>query len=288
MLAGRFASARRHLEQVLALYDPIAHRSLVHQTGNHSRVVSQGHLGIALFCLGFPDQALVQSNAAITEARTLAHPPSLAASLAQGARLLSLAGDHAALDGLASELLALASDQGFPLYRLLGTIYLGWAKFKTGDQAKGLSLLHSGSSAYRTMGAETRTSYHIALLARACDIAGQVDEALSMLDDALQIAKKIGERWFEAELYRHKGELMLQKQQRHSAEELYHEALTIAEEQDAKLWGLRAAVSLARLARDQGRRSEARDFLAPVYGWFTEGLDLRDLTEAKVLLDEFS
>ena len=274
LLAGRFASARCHLEQVLALYDPIAHRSLVHQTGSHSQVVSKGYLGIALFCLGFPDQALVQSNTAITEARTLAHPPSLAASLAQGARLLSLAGDQAALDGLASELLALASDQGFPLYRLVGTIYLGWAKFKTGVPAEGLSLLRSGSSAYRTMGAETRTSYHIALLARACDIVGQVDEALIMLDDALQIAEKIGERWFEAELYRHKGELMLQKQQRHSAEEFYHKALTIAEKQDAKLWGLRAAVSLARLARDQGRRSEALDFLAPVYGWFTEGFRL--------------
>jgi class 3 adenylate cyclase/predicted ATPase len=288
LVAGRFAPARFHLEQVLALYDPIAHRSLVHQTGSHSRVVSRGYLGIALFCLGFPDQACVQSNAAITEARTLAHPPTLAASLAQGVRLLSLAGDDAALDGLASELLALASDQGFPLYRLVGTIYLGWVKFKTGVPAEGLSLLRSGSSAYRTMGSETLTSYHIALLARACDVAGQVDEALSMLDHALQIAERIGERWFEAELYRHKGELMLQKQQRHSAEEFYHKALTIAEKQDAKLWGLRAAVSLAYLLRSQGRRADAIACLQPVYDRFTEGFGTADLIAAKQLLDELS
>jgi predicted ATPase len=288
LLAGRFDAARFHLEQVAALYDPVAHAALIQQTGSHSRAVSRGYLGIALFCLGFPDQALAQSNAAIAEARTLAHPPSLAASLAQGARLLSLAGDDAGLDGLANELLALASDHGFPLYRAVGTIYLGWTKFKTGSPAEGLSLLRSGSSAYRTMGAESRTAYYIALLASACGLAGQVDEASSILDDAIEIVERIGERWFEAELYRHKGELMLQQRQSDVAERLYRKALAIAEKQDAKLWQLRAAMSLARLARDQGRRAEARDLLAPVYGWFTESFDGGDLTRAKALLDELS
>ena len=128
--------------------------------------------------------------------------------------------------------------------------------------------------------------HHIALLARACEIAGQIEEAVTLLDDALQIAERTGERWLAAELNRHKGQLLLRQGHSEAAEELYRKALSIAEEQEAKLWELRAAVSLARLRRDQGRRAEARDLLAPVYGWFTEGFDTPDLKEAKALLDE--
>ena len=128
--------------------------------------------------------------------------------------------------------------------------------------------------------------HHIDLLARACEIAGQIEEAASLLDDALQIVERTGERWFAAELNRHKGQLLLQQGQSEAAEELYRKALSIAEEQEAKLWELRAAASLARLRRDQGRRAEARDLLAPVYGWFTEGFDTPDLKDAKALLDE--
>ena len=130
--------------------------------------------------------------------------------------------------------------------------------------------------------------HHIALLARACEIAGQIEEALTLLDDALQIVERTGERWFAAELNRHKGQLLLRQGHSEAAEELYRKALSIAEEQEAKLWELRAAVSLARLWRDQGRRAEARDLLAPVYGWFTEGFDTADLKEAKALLDELA
>ena len=130
--------------------------------------------------------------------------------------------------------------------------------------------------------------YHIALLARACEIAGQIEEAVTLLDDALQIVERTGERWFAAELNRHKGQLLLRQGQSEAAEELYRKALSIAEEQEAKLWELRAAVSLARLWGDQGRRAEARDLLAPVYGWFTEGFDTADLKEAKALLDELT
>jgi class 3 adenylate cyclase/predicted ATPase len=288
MYAGRFASSRSHLKEVLALYDPISHGSLGQQTGSQPRVGARGQLGIALFCLGFPDQALAQSNSAIAEALTLAHPPSLAASLAMGARLLSLGGDNAALDERAGQLIAVATEQGFPFYRALGTIYRGWGKARTGDVAEGISLLRSGSSAYGATGAETRISYHIALLAMACEIARQVEEALSLLENALQIAEKLGERWFAAELYRHKGQLMLRQGDSKAADELYHQALTIAKEQEAKLWELRAAVSLAKLGRDQGRRSDAHDFLAPVYGWFTEGFDTQDLKGAKALLHELS
>jgi predicted ATPase len=125
----------------------------------------------------------------------------------------------------------------------------------------------------------------MALLAGACEIAGEIDEAVTLLDEALQIVERTGERWLAAELYRHKGQLLLRQGQSEAAEELYRKALSVAQQQEAKLWELRAAMSLARLRRDQGRRAEARDLLAPVYGWFAEGFDTQDLKEAKALLE---
>jgi predicted ATPase len=285
MYAGRFALSRSHLEAALAFYDPISHHSLAHQTGSHPQVVSEGYLGIVLFCLGYPDQALARSNAAIAEARRLAHPPSLAGTLATGVRLLSLVGDDAALDELAKQLVAVATEQGFPFWRAFGTVYRGWIEVKNGDVTEGMSLLRAGSIAYRITGAELYVP-HIAVLAAGCEIAGQIDEAVAHLNEALQMAERTGERWFSAELNRHKGQLVLRQGHPEAAEELYRKALSIAVEQEAKLWELRAAVSLARLCRDQGRHAEARDLLAPVYGWFTEGFDTPDLKEAKALLDE--
>jgi class 3 adenylate cyclase/predicted ATPase len=284
MLVGRFASSRSHLEEALSLYDPISHHSLVHQVGLYPQVASQAYLGNALFCLGYPDQALARSNAAIAEARRLAHPPSLAAGLANGATVLSLVGDNAALDEQVDQLVAVTTEQGFPQWRALGTIFRGWVKVENGDVTAGISLLRGGSAAFRTTGAWK--PHNVAILAMACEIAGQIDEALTLWDDALQIVERTGERWFAAELYRHKGQLLLRQRHSEAAEELYRNALSIAEEQEAKLWELRAAASLARLRRDQGRHAEARDLLAPVYGWFTEGFDTPDLKDAKALLDE--
>jgi len=285
--AGRFASSRSHLEEGHALYDPISHRSLVQQAGVHPHVISQAVLGNVLFSLGFSDQALAQASRAIAEAQRLAHPPSLAVSLAIGARVLSLVGDNAVLGDWVNQLVALATEQGFPHWGAQGTIYRGWAKVKNGDVAEGMSLLRSGSTAYRATGAQGNLPYQIALLARACEIAGQIDEPLTLLDDAFQIAEKTGERWFAAELNRHKGQLLLRQGRAEAAEELYRKAMSIAAEQGAKLWELRAAVSLAQLRRDQGCRAEARDLLVPVYGWFTEGFDTPDLKDAKALLDRF-
>jgi predicted ATPase len=167
-----------------------------------------------------------------------------------------------------------------------GNDLCGWVKVKEGDVAEGISLLRSGSAAYRATGAELYMPYHIALRAAACEIAGQDEEALTLLDDALQTVERTGERWFAAELYRHKGQLLLRQGHAEAAEELYRKALSIAREQEAKLWELRAAASLARLRRGQGRGGEARALLAPVYGSFTEGFATPDLKEAKALLDE--
>jgi class 3 adenylate cyclase/predicted ATPase len=288
MFAGRFASSSSHFEEAIALYDPISHGSLVHLARVHPDVNSQAFLGIVLFCLGFPDQASARSNAAIAEARRLAHPPTFAMSLDNGARLLTLIGEKTALDERADQLVAVTTEQGLPHWGAQGTIYRGWVKVMNGDVADGISLLRSGSIAYRATGAEAGMPHFSALLARACDIAGQFEEAVTLLDDALQIVDRTGERWFAAELNRHKGQLLLRQGHSEAADELYRKALSIAKEQGAKLWELRAAVSLAQLRRDQGCRAEARDLLAPVYEWFTEGFDTQDLKEAKALLQELA
>jgi predicted ATPase len=285
-IAGRFALSRSHLEDALALYDPILHGSLVNQAGIDPHVNSQANLGNVLFCLGFPDQALAYGDAAVVEARRLAHPPSLAVSLSYGTRLLSLVGDNTVLGAWADQMVTMTTEQGFPQWRAQGDIYRGWIKVKNGDVTEGLALLHSSSIAYRAIGTESLMPHYLALLASAREIAGQIEGALTLLDDALQIAERTGERWFAAELNRHKGQLLLRQGHSEAAEELYRQALRIAREQEAKLWELRAAMSLARLRRDQGRRVEGRDLLAPVYGWFTEGFDTADLKEAKTLLDE--
>jgi predicted ATPase len=286
MRSGRFASSRSNLEEALALYDPISHRALVHQIGFHPHVTSKAVLGNVFLCLGYPNRALARGNASIADARSLAHPPSLAVSLALGTELLSLVGDNAALIERAGQLDAVATEQGFPHWHSQGAIYRGYAKVKNGDVAEGMSLLRDGSSAYRATGEELGLPFYIHLLATACEIAGQGEEGLALLDEALLVVERTGERWFAAELNRHKGRLLLQQGHSEAAEELYRKALSIAREQEAKLWELRAAKSLARLRRDQGRRTEARNLLAPVYGWFTEGFDTPDLKEARALLDE--
>jgi predicted ATPase len=163
-------------------------------------------------------------------------------------------------------------------------IYRGWIKVKKGDVDEGLSLLRSGSVAYGVTGASPGMD-NIGLLAQGCEAAGQIEEAISLLDDALQIVERTSERWFAAELNRHKGELALRQGHLQAAEELYRKALGIAAQQESKLWELRAAVSLARRLRDQGRHAEGRDLLGPVYSWFTEGFNTPDLKAAKALLE---
>ncbi|MBV8093574.1 MAG: hypothetical protein JO110_10125, partial [Acetobacteraceae bacterium] len=286
MHAGRFASSRSHLEAGLALYDPRSHHSLVRQTGTHPQLVAQAHLGMVLFCLGFPDQAMARSRAAIAEAQQLAHSPSLAVTLALGCRLLVLVGDNATLGQRADELAGVATEQGFADWGAQGTVYQGWVKVKQHDLVEGMSLLRAGATAYRARQAELWMPHFLALLADACEIAGEIEEGLTLLDDALGIAERTGARWFAAELNRQKGRLVLRQGHAEAAEELYRKALGIAREQEAKLWELRAAASLARLWRSQGRRAAARDLLAPIYGWFTEGFATPDLKEAKALLDE--
>jgi class 3 adenylate cyclase/predicted ATPase len=288
MFAGEFTSSRLHYEEVLALYDPVSLRSLAHQIGTYPQVTSQGQSGLDALCLGFLEQGLVLGNKAVALARELDHPASLASSLAVDALLLALVEDDAAFEKSANALAAVTTEQGFAFWGVLGTIYRGWVKVRNGGLAEGISLLQSGLVSFRASGMDVWTPCYMAFLARAYAFVGQIEEASALFDDALQIVERTGARWFAAELHRHKGQLLLQQGHIEDAEEIYRKALVIARKQEAKLWELRAATSLARLWREQDRRAEARDLLSPVYGWFTEGFDTADLKEAKVLLDELA
>jgi predicted ATPase len=288
MCTGRFASCRSHLEEVLAAGGPESDALLLQQAGFHPKLTSQAIFGTILFYLGYPDQALAQSGAAIDAARRLAHPASLAGSLLFGVKLLSHTGDNATLTEWADQLFTVTAEQGLGFWGAIGSLYRALATVRCGDVAEGMSLLRSGLSAYRATGAVTTLPFYIDFLAEACESAGLIDESFALLDEALEIAERTGERWFAAELHRHKGRLLMRQGDTESAEKAYQTALSIAAEQEAKLWELRATVDLARLRRDQDRRAEAHDLLAPIYCWFTEGFATPDLKEAKAVLDELS
>jgi predicted ATPase len=164
----------------------------------------------------------------------------------------------------------------------------GWLTVKNGDVADGIALLRGGLTAYRAIGQEAWIPYFIGLHAAACKIDGQIEASMTLLNEALQVAGRTGERWFLSELNRLKGHFLLRQRHTETAEELYRKALSVAREQNAKLWELRAATSLARLRREQGRRAEARELLAPVYDWFTEGFETADLKEAKAVLEQLA
>jgi len=288
MFAGRLAPARFHLEDAIAAYASRSEASLVHQAAVHPQVTSEAFLGNVLFCLGYPDHALARVCAAITEARRLAHPATLATALGFGARVISFSGSSAVVGEWVDEMIAITAGRALAQWNAGTTIFSGWYRVQNGEVVEGISLLRRGLTAYRAPGTEMFIPHLISLLASACDIAGQIEEAQNLLDEALQIVDRAGERWFEAELNRLKGQLLLRRGHSDAAEELYCKALSIAREQEAKMWELRASAGLARLRRDQDRRAEAHDLLAPIYAWFTEGFGTQDLKEAKALLDELS
>jgi predicted ATPase len=246
----------------------------------------EGYLGIVLYCRGFPQQALIRATSAITEARKLAHLPSLAATLAPGVLVASQVEDDSALGEWADQLVTITTDQGFPLWRALGTTFRACALVRNGGVGEGMPLLRRALKEFNATSAEGLITCVFGAVARACEIAGQPEEALTALDHGLQIGERTGAHWFAAELTQLKAQLQLRNGNTDAAEKLYCQALSVAREQEAKLWELRAAANLARLWRDQGRCAAARDLLAPVYSWFTEGFATRDLKEAKVLLDE--
>jgi len=287
---GEMAVAREHFEQGMALYNPQKHRSHAFLYGQDPAVICRGFSAWIIWMLGYPDHALHGINEALTLAQELDHPFSLALALHFTAFLRQFRQEAQAVQERAEALMALSTEKGFPFWLAHGTILRGWALTAQGAGAEGIAQMHQGLVAYRGTGAELQRLYFLGLLAEAYGKVGQIEEGLTVLNAALDTVNKTGERYWEAELYRRKGELLLiqQGQKMGEAEECFRQALHIACRQQAKSLELRVAMSLSRVWRQQGKRDEARQMLADIYGWFTEGFDTADLLEAKTLLEELA
>jgi predicted ATPase len=242
-----------------------------------------------LLCLGYIDQALLRQNQALAEARRLS-PFSLFHALGQG-----LVGDWAvgrvrwveAMLRSADELLATSDEYGFsPFWLVVGIIHRGWCLGAMGQPAAGIPMVRQALGNYRATGANLFSPILLTTLAELYGMAGQPDEGLNLIAEALMATSQ--ERWSEAEIHRVRGTLFLLMNGHEAAEESFRRAIIVARRQSAKFWELHAALDLARLWCDQGKRAEARDLLAPVYNWFTEGFDTPVLQDAKALLDELA
>jgi predicted ATPase len=288
---GEVASARVHLEQGIALYDSQQHRSHAFlEVGTDPGVLCFIYAAHVLWLLGYPDQALIKSRAALTLAQELSHPFSLAYALDFAAWLHRLRGEKQAAQEQAEAAMTLSTTQGFPLWLAIGMILRGGTLAEQGQESEGMAQMREGLAVFQATGAEVARPYFLSLLAEVDGKGEQAEERLSILDQALAAAQKTGERWCEAELYRRQGELLLAHSTEHDAEAeaCFHRALDVARRQLAKSLELRAALSLNRLWQRQGKRAEARQLLGPIYGWFTEGLDTADLQEAGAVLEELS
>ena len=306
---GEFVAGREHLEQGIALYNPQQHHSLAFLYGLDPGVACRDVAAVSLWYLGYPDQALKRIQEALTLAHELSHPYSLGHALLFAAWLPLLCRREGQLTQERAEAArALASEQEFPLWLALGTFSRGWALAEQGQEEEGIAQMRQGLDACRAMGLQLGRPGVLALLAETQGKVGQVAEGFKVLDEATAVMHKTEERQDEAELYRLKGELTLKQsgvrspasdvpntqhptpstQAEAEAEECFLQALAVARKQQAKSLELRAAVSLSRLWQKQGKKEEARQMLAEIYYWFTEGFETKDLQEAKALLDELS
>ena len=320
---GEFASARSHLEQSIALYDPQQHRSLAFVYGTDPGVTCLSYMAWTLWDLGYPDQARERIQEALILAQELSHPFSLATALGIATEFHLLCREGQAAEERAEALMTLSNERGFPHWLAVGTILRGWALAEQGQGEEGVAQIRQGLAAHQATGAELSRTIWFGLLAEAYGKMGQTEEGLNGLAEALELAEKTGERRYEAELYRLKGQLTLQKlsvvssqlsvpstqpltpstqEVEQEAEACFLKAIEIARKQQAKSLELRAVMSLVRLRQQQAseegsrntqhesrvRLAEAHQMLSEVYNWFTEGFDTKDLQEAKTLLAQLT
>ena len=255
--------------------------------GTDFGVICVSYGALALQLLGYPEQALQRSQQALALARELRHPFSLAFALHKAAMFHQFRREAQATQARAEAALALAADQGFPLWSVNGRILRGWALAMQDRAAEGGEELRQGLAAYQARGFHQIWTYYLGLYAEAYGAEGRVEAGLETLAEALDTANHRDERAWEAELYRLGGELH-EPLHPTEAETWYQRALDSAREQQARWWELRAAMRLGRLWQQQGRRTEARELLEPIYGWFTEGFDTADLRQAKAFLEQLA
>jgi predicted ATPase len=286
LMTGDFRQARPHLELAAALYRAEEHREFAFRYGQDIGTGALSYLSLALWHDGYPDQAEQTADRALLHAREFGHAFTLAYTLWHVAMPAVLSRDVRRVERLANENATTSKERGFPLYLAYSDVLLGWAAAHQGQGADDVDRMRRGIAAATATGSRLWEPFHLGLVAEALAFAGEVEEGIAQLDQALVRSTESGERWADAELHRLRGDLIcrLSRPDLNKAESSFRAALSVAREQGTKGFELRAATSLARFLGDHGRREEARQLLAPVYDWFTEGFDTVDLKEAKALL----
>jgi predicted ATPase len=300
---GHFAAAREHLERCLALYDPQRHSNLAFSyAGQDPGVTGCVFSAWTAQVSGYSDQALKRTHEALSSAQKLSHPYSLTYARGIAAAIHQLRKEAESTQERAEASLGIATEHGFPFWSAFQTILLGWVLVNRGKADEGIAQMSGGMEAYWATGAELLRPYFLGLLADAFSEKGSVERALALVDEALQIVDKTGERFYEAELHRQKGALLIRSHGEHPdshnltsqssslsrIEGCFLKAISIAQRQQAKWFELRSAIDLARLWRHHGRIGEAHSLLAQNYGWFTQGFGTPDLKNAKTLLEELN
>jgi class 3 adenylate cyclase/predicted ATPase len=282
---GALAESRAHFDRAIALYDAAEHRALAGRFGQDAQVANLSTRSWVLWSLGYPEAALADIDKALSDAREIEQAGTLMVALSFAMTTYILCGKYAAANPLVDELIALAGEKGAVQWKAWGMMNRGCVTGLTGKAL--VDAIASGIAEWRSTRATVYMPLHLSILAKAHADLGQFDDAWRCIGEATTAIEATKETLFEAEVQRAAGEIVLLSPEPDAAKAEMHfdRALAVARAQQAKSWELRAAMSMARLWRDQGKRDAARDLLAPVYGWFTEGFDTRDLIAARALLN---
>jgi predicted ATPase len=289
-LSGNLVAGKEHYDRALAIYDPAEHGPLATRSGRDVGVTLLSFRSLCVWQLGYPEASRNDAERAVKNARETGHATTLSYALFSEINDLIRCGNYTAANTQLDELIALADETGAPYWKATGIGTRGWVFTKTGKASDAVRAITPAITSLRSTGATLYEPEHLWYLAMAYAELGQPDDARRCIDDAIEKVERSKEKWCEAEVHRVAGEIALKSPEPdvEKAETYFERALAVARTQRTKAWELRAAMSLSRLWRSQGKRQQARELLAPVYGWFTEGFDTLDLKEAKALLDDLA
>ena len=285
---GRFDAAQDHLEKSIALYEPEADRTLCLIYGEDPAIASLNWLTWVLWFRGFPEQALARSHEALDKAQQLSHANTTGFALAYAAVLRHFCRDRKAAREKAQAAVDFSTEQNVPVFEAYGTVMRGWSLVEDGHPEEGVAQMHRGVAEWKAAGAVIMLPFFFALLAQGYERCGNLEEGLKLLNDAFDQVKRSGEYMWEPELHRLRATLLLSVSLKNApeAETCFRKAMDVAQQQSAKSLELRAATSLGRLWHDQSKGEEARNLLAPIYNWFSEGFETAELKDAKALLEQ--
>jgi class 3 adenylate cyclase/predicted ATPase len=288
LCTGNVVDGREHYDHAIKLYDPAQHRSLAMRFGQDARVASLSYRSLALWVLGYPEAAVADTDQAINEAREIGQAATLMYALNVACLTLVQCGKYEIVTKNIDEMLALAEEKAAPFWKAYGMTIRGCTFAVCGDAADAVKAITAGLAEWHSTGSAVWLPFYLSSLAMAHAELGQFDDAHRLVGEAITAIEITKETLYEPEVHRIGGEIALKWSMLNAAkaEAHFNRALAVARQQQAKSWELRAAISLARLWRSQGKVQQARELLAPVYGWFTEGIDTRDLKDAKLMLEE--